>query len=176
MTHVMVDLETLGTRPGSVIRSIGAVVFDPKTGAFGKEFYANITRASCEKAGLVVDPKTEKWWSGQSDAAQAALEINPVSLIEALAGFHEWWNFTAKGQFIWSHGASFDGVLLSAAYHAIGVDPPWDFWNERCCRTVLALGNRRIGKERTGDHHNALDDAKSQAVAVAAALRTGIKL
>lgn len=176
MTHVMVDLETFGTRPGSVLRSIGAVVFDPKTGAFGKEFYVNITRASCEKAGLLVDPKTEAWWAEQSPEAQAALAINPRTLIEALAAFHEWWSFEAKGEFIWGHGASFDGVLLASAYRAIGVEPPWQFWNERCCRTVLALGNRRIGKERQGEHHNALDDAKSQAVAVAAALRTGIKL
>ena len=175
MIHVMSDLETLGTRPGSVIRSLGAVVFDTKTGALGQEFYVNITRASCEKFGLVVDPQTETWWAGQSDAAKAALEVDPVHLVEALNRFTVWWS-SVGAQYIWSHGASFDGVLLAAAYRAIGVEPPWRFWNERCCRTVLALGNRTVGKDRTGGHHNALDDAKSQAKAVAAALRTGIKL
>lgn len=171
----MHDLETLGVRPGSIIRSLGAVVFNPKTGDLGGEFYANITRDSCERAGLTFDQSTVDWWEKQSDAAKAALTISPQPLIEVLHDFFTWWNVNG-GEFIWSHGASFDNVLLASAYRAVGVEPPWKFWNERCCRTVLALGNRRIDTTRQGDHHNALDDAKSQAKAVAAALRTGIKL
>ena len=175
MTHVMLDMETLGVRPGSVIRSIGAVVFNPKTGELGDEFYANVTQASCEKVGLTCDASTLIWWEQQSDAAKAALEVDQRPLMDVLFDFHNWWA-SAKGEFIWSHGASFDEVLLGCAYRANKVEPPWKFWNVRCCRTVLALGNRTVGKDRTGTHHNALDDAKSQAKAVAAALRTGIKL
>lgn len=175
MNHVMLDLETLGIRPGSIIRSIGAVVFDPKTGQLGDAFYANITRASCEKVGLTTDQSTLDWWAQQSEAAQAALLVDPIPLIEALAGFHGWWG-KVGGEFIWAHGAEFDPVLLGCAYRAERVEPPWKFWNVRCCRTVLALANRRVDSTRTGDHHNALDDAKSQALAVAAALRLGIKL
>lgn len=36
-THIMVDLETWGKIPGSDIRSIGAVVFDPILGTVGAE-------------------------------------------------------------------------------------------------------------------------------------------
>jgi len=35
MTHIMLDLETWGRTPGSDIRSIGAVVFDPVAGTVG---------------------------------------------------------------------------------------------------------------------------------------------
>lgn len=175
MKHVMGDLETLGVRPGSIIRSLGAVVFDPKTGDLGAEFYANITVLSCEKAGMTVDQSTLDWWEQQSDAAKEALLIEQRPLIEVLADFTEWWRAN-QCEFIWGHGASFDPVLLESAYTAVGAPPPWKFWNVRCCRTVLALGNRTIGKDRSGTHHNALDDAKSQAKAVAAALRYGIKL
>ena len=174
MAHIMVDLETFGTRPGSVIRSLGAVVFNEKTGALGETFYANIDRASCEAAGLLVDPDTEAWWEKQSNAAREALEVDQQPLDDVIDAFNLWWARN-KGQYIWSQGANFDEVLLGMAMRAIGRDVPWDFWNVRCSRTVLALGNRRPLRAG-GTHHNALDDAKAQAVAVAATLRTGIRL
>ena len=45
--HVMIDLETMGTTPESAIVSIGAVMFDPRTGKVGKaetkySFYAEL--------------------------------------------------------------------------------------------------------------------------------------
>ena len=172
--HIMIDLETLGTRPGSVILSIGAVVFDLKTGKLEAEFYKNIDRASCEKVGLTTDNATVEWWEKQSPEAKAALEPDQVKLLDALAAFTDWFA-RVGGECVWGHGATFDLVLLAEAYRAERVPPPWKFWNERCCRTVLALGNRTPDKTRFGLHHNALDDAKSQAMAVAAALRLGVK-
>lgn len=171
----MLDLETWGTRPGSALRSVGAVVFDPKTGETGDSFYRNVTRASCLQYGLTVDQQTEKWWEDQDPAAIRGLEPDQRHLVEVLYDFRIWWA-EVKGEFIWGHGASFDEVLLACAYRAVDVEPPWSFWNSRCCRTVLALGNRTVGRDRTGVHHNALDDAISQAKAVAATLRVGIKL
>lgn len=172
MSNVMLDLETWGTTPGSALRSIGACVFDMQ-GNIRETFYRNITRASCEALGLTVDPETEQWWADQSAAAQEALVPDQRHLAEVLSDFLPWWD-AVGGEYIWSHGANFDEPLLKAAYNVVGLDAPWKFWNVRCCRTVLALGNRRPKREG-GTHHNALDDAKAQAIAVAAALRTGIK-
>ena len=70
MTHIMVDLETWGTTPGSDIRSIGAVVFDPVAGTLGNEFYVNVVGG--EKVGLTRDPETEEWWADQSEEARGA--------------------------------------------------------------------------------------------------------
>lgn len=168
MNHVMIDLETWGTAPGSALRSIGACVFDPNTGAIGGTFYTNITRASCEALHLTVDRKTEEWWSQQSAEARAALEPDQQPLFKALVDFEKWFG-DVGGEFVWGHGASFDPVLLEAAYAAVSMDAPWKFWNIRCCRTVLTLGNRRVVFAR-GVAHNALDDAIAQAEAVSAAL------
>lgn len=73
MRHIMIDIETFGTRPGAAIRSIGAVVFGFPDGDNGHPFvarsggfYANITRVSCEQVGLRVEPETEDWWRRQS--------------------------------------------------------------------------------------------------------------
>lgn len=168
---VMTDLETWGTRPSSALRSIGACVFDPLTGKTGETFYRNISRESCEKVGLTVDPETEKWWTEQSAEARAALEPDQISIGAALSDFCKWW--TAVGaEIVWSHGANFDEVLLRSAFDLYMLPTPWAFWNVRCCRTVLALNNRKPARGG-GTHHNALDDAIAQAQAVGAALKNG---
>jgi hypothetical protein len=169
--HVMVDLETWGTKAGNAIRSIGACVFDPATGKLGDEFYANITDASCEAYGLTKLPSTVQWWAQQAAAAQAALQTEQRDLGEVLLDFRAW--FLQRGSCVWGYGANFDPVLLEAAFEACLIDVPWDFWNVRCCRTVLAIANRKPERFAKETKHNALDDAKAQARAVAAAFRYG---
>src|ERR1700721_3055421 len=73
MNHVMADIETLGTRPGSVILSIGAVAFDHRQG-LGPEFHVKINQQSSERAGLTVDKGTLAWWMRQSPEARALLD------------------------------------------------------------------------------------------------------
>ena len=80
--HVMLDLETFGTRPGSVLRSIGAVTFGLRAG-LGEEFYRNIDKQSQLELGLTVDAQTEAWWARQSEEAQRHLLDNPAPLATA---------------------------------------------------------------------------------------------
>ena len=54
MNDVMVDLETLSTKPNAAIVSIGAVFFDPKTGELGDTYYQVI---DIETYGLTVNFK-----------------------------------------------------------------------------------------------------------------------
>lgn len=172
MAHVMIDIETLGTRPGSIILSLGAQVFDPTSGDLGPAYYANIDPESCRALGMTEDAATVKWWSEQSLAARTALEADQQALPNVLAAFCKWWS-NVDGEFVWGHGANFDVTLMEAAFDAAMVDAPWKFWNVRCCRTVLALANRRPDRGRADVAHNALHDAQAQARAVAAALRFG---
>ncbi len=174
MAQIMIDLETLGTRPGSVIRSIGAVVFDPYANTLGATFYQNIDSDSCKAAGLTTDPDTIKWWQDQPQAARDALLLDQVPIGNALESLAIWWDMV-DGDVVWSHGANFDIVLLECAYRAVGQEIPWKFWSTRCCRTILALGNRKSVTPADEKHH-ALADAKGQAIAVMAALRHGIKV
>lgn len=171
--HIMIDLETFGTAPGSALRSIGAVVFDPVTGHLGETFYRNIKRASCEAAGLTVDPQTEAWWSRQSLAARAALDVDPRAIGEVLGAFAAFCD-SARDPLIWGHGGNFDEPLLSAAYRAVGMPPPWKYWNGRCTRTIYDAAGVKPDRA-AGVHHNALDDARNQALAVHAAyVRLGL--
>ena len=173
MTQIMFDLETFGTRPGSVLRSIGAAVFDPDTGKVGDTFYANIDRASCEEAGLVVDPATEKWWSEQSREAQQALLVDCRPLIEVVNDFHTFFRKNGGVQ-IWCQGANFDAVLWEAACDRLWPSKrvlPWKFWNVRDTRTCYELaGFDDKSMPRSGTYHNALDDSLHQIACVSQAV------
>lgn len=171
MTHVMVDLETWGKVPGAAIRAIGAVVFDPNSGDIGATFYRNVDDQSCLDVGLHRDPETEAWWASQSVAARAAFaDPVPEHVADVVAAFGAWFT-QVGGQQVYGHGANFDPPILEAAFAACLLDSPWLFWDVRCCRTILAMANRKPDR-RGGTHHNALDDAVAQAKAVAAAFNT----
>ena len=164
--NVMLDLETWGTTPGCALRSIGAVMFDPHSDEIGANFYANIADQSCEQAGLVRDASTVDWWSKQSTKAQEMLLDGQLTLTEVAVRFDEWWRKN-RAIFVWSQGSNFDGVLWEAAMRAIGRGVPWKFYDARDTRTAYDLASfdsRTI--RRQGTYHNALDDARHQAVCV----------
>lgn len=172
MNNVMLDLETWGTAPGSALRSIGAVLFDPHTDEIGNDtFYANISDASCAAAGLVKEPGTIAWWKQQSQQAQDSLVADQLTLTEVGVAFNEWFR-RVKGVFVWSQGANFDEPLWTAAMRAVGRPVPWKFYDARDTRTAYDIAKIDVRKiKRRGTYHNALDDARHQAVCVQTAYR-----
>ena len=167
-TEVMLDLETLGNKPRSVIVAIGAVKL--KDGVITDRFYKRVDAASCVQAGLRVDVDTVMWWLKQE--SEARLEItkpgDPLSVV--LWDFAEWLGCTDAE--VWGNGAAFDNVLLADAfdnvlladaYDACSIQRPWKFWNDRCHRTMKSLFPQ-VPMQRSGTHHNALHDAETQAV------------
>jgi hypothetical protein len=177
LTHIMLDLETLGTVPGCVGFSIGAVVFDPHAQKLGSEFYTVINVDSCLDRYLREEEDTKKWWAGQSDEAKVALleardPTVSVPLVEALENFNGWQRAQALSKNIrmWGNGADFDNPILRVMYDAAGIKPYANGFGGRCYRTLKNL-DELFGPafaftkvERTGTHHNALDDAKTQAI------------
>lgn len=164
MHDIMVDLETLGTAPGCVILSIGAVAFD-EFGVSDEGFYRVVSRGDAEACGLHVDPDTEAWWNDKPAAARAVLtDPEAMRLKDALNAFTEFTRNCADGDYgvrIWGNGADFDLGILNAAYKVAGLRSPIRFGG-RCYRTVK---NQYFDLKlvRSGTHHHALDDARSQA-------------
>jgi hypothetical protein len=165
--HVMLDLETWGTLPGSALRSIGAVTFSPYGEPHDeKTFYANIDRASCEAAGLLIELDTVAWWLNQSAAAQARLNDNCRSLREVALEFAVWWR-QIGATYVWSNGANFDEVLWRVACRRLGLDVPWKYCNVRDTRTcwhLARLNHKAVPFE--GTEHDAIADARHQAKCV----------
>lgn len=168
--HIMLDLETFGVSAGSVLRSIGAVVFDPETGQLGDEFYRNICRESCEKLGMTVDPSTVEWWNRQSKEAQDSLKKDPRPMDEVGKDFCAWFSKNSRGHskvMLWSQGSNFDGILLDRALQLCGLRAPWKFYSAFDTRTAYFMGGfDPFTEKRLGTYHNALADAKHQAKCV----------
>lgn len=172
MSHVSLDIETLGTSPGAVVFSLGAVRL-PVEGPVYDEFYTTISVADSLAHGLVLDPKTLAWWLEPKDARafaelRAALRGDAPSLTQAFGRFFSW---VKREDLIWAFPATFDCVLVREAAAKVGLRPPYNFKNERCLRT---LAHAKLGENRklwgrpawTGPalaEHHALDDAREQA-------------
>lgn len=170
MRDVMVDLETLGTVPGCVILSIGAVAFDEER-LDEQGFNIVVFRPSCEECFLSVSADTLAWWERQSEDARYVLErsVDPaqsVPLPTALGRLNDYLGrFGGAGRDgvrLWGNGSDFDNALLSVAYDAAKVAAGWKFWNNRCYRTLKNLAPD-IKMEREGTYHDAYDDACNQA-------------
>jgi exodeoxyribonuclease VIII len=99
------------------------------------------------------------WWLGQGDEARLEITKPGAPLVSVLTLFSVWLGPDAE---VWGNGPSFDNVLLADAFDAVGLPRPWRFSRDRCFRTICALRPDMV-MVRNGTHHNALDDAKSQA-------------
>lgn len=161
--QVMLDLETLGNKPGSVIVAIGAVRFNPAEMTIEDEFYGVIDAVSAQAAGLTLDADTVKWWLQQSEPARMAICNRGEPIQSVLLQFSQWLRLPCEEATVWGNGAAFDNTLLAAAYQKTLLQVPWKFWNDRCYRTLKAMAPT-VKMARQGTYHNALDDAKSQAV------------
>lgn len=166
MTRVMLDLETLGNNPGSVIIAIGAVKFG--SGKTTEEFYQRVDAQSCVDLGLKMDVDTVTWWLQQSDEARKEIvSAGALPLPVVLQKFTTW--LDDKEAEVWGNGAGFDNVLLRDAYRAAGHAAPWGHRGDRCYRTVKNLNPEvayapPAAAAGTGVAHHALDDARAQAV------------
>jgi exodeoxyribonuclease VIII len=164
----MNDLETLGTRAGCVILSIGAQAFCPQTGELGDTFYIVISSTSCAYYGLTSEPLTLTWWLNQSEESRGVItqanSPDAINLKDALKQYNTWLKKQGGAVQVWGNGSDFDNAILYAAYAAVDVPVGFKFWNSRCYRTLCSLHQQVKLPARVGTHHNALDDATTQAL------------
>lgn len=163
MLDVMLDLETMGNGPNAAIIAIGAVEFDDN--GIGEKFYSVISLESSVANGGIIDASTVLWWMQQDAAARGEFVGAYDSIAVALHDFSHWMENRGHTDElkVWGNGAAFDNVILASAYRRNGTKQPWMFWNDRCYRTMKAL-YPRVPFVRSGTHHNAVNDAESQAL------------
>lgn len=159
----MIDLETLGTKPDSVILSIGAVFFDEKTKQIGPTFYMRPSVQDQLDIGRKVDADTIKWWMSQSDAAKKVFGEKQLPTRDVLTMFVNWFKQNNKQAYVWGNGSTFDISMMENIIRMFNAEPPWGYnkvMDQRTYRRFQAKGERVI---KSGVDHNALDDAISQA-------------
>lgn len=173
MKHIMLDLETLDTASSAVVISIGAVAFDPRTSTLGDRFYVETTEdiAAQQARGRTISGDTVRWWMQQDVLAKRVFSesIDGVDRLDTFEALSRFGLFVAangdRDVELWGNGADFDNIILGSLYDAFGLRKPWSYSRNRCYRTMKNIGiGPRKPQVREGVHHNALDDAITQAV------------
>jgi 3' exoribonuclease, RNase T-like len=163
----MVDLETLGNGNNAVILSIGACKFFPEGQGVdihtSHRFEMFVDPQSCVDAGMQMDPSTVLWWMDPGRAeARDVLMANMKDAMPLRHALFQFANWLGGDRPVWGNGATFDNVILRNAYMLVGIECPWQFWNDRCYRTMKSIAPS-VKMQRKGIHHSALADAVSQA-------------
>lgn len=188
----MMDLETRGNIAGCQVVSIGIIAMNlsaetPDAVFSDGGYYAVVNKSCCDEAMLHIDDSTMDWWGRQSgEARKALIQSNAdegTPLVEALTQMVGYVaeHCTPRNAKVWGNGADFDNPIINVAARMVlpqlpwykpGVDQsplPWQ-WGNRCYRTAKNL-HELLGADglapklqRSGTYHNALDDAKTQAL------------
>jgi hypothetical protein len=171
-THLMLDIETAGVRPGCIVLSAAFVRFSDEA-----HVTLNLSISDQERLGLERDPGTMAWWIDQEAKAPGAWEkatASPFQLDVALPYISQWIQWAAPdGDFlIWCHGAPFDAPILEEVYRRAGIACPWKFWQIQDTRTLYNLAgiNPKDPLYQVPPPHVALNDALGQTRAANAAL------
>lgn len=160
MCNIMVDLETLGTRPGCVVLTVAAVPFANPYPL--DDFYVRISQKSSMEFGLYVEDQAARWWDEQPAPARDEAYGGTTELQSALYAFKDYCAALPSAPILWGNSAAFDCGILEAAYIAVGIEKPWSFRNERCYRTLKNV-MKQIPAKKSKVYHHALHDAKAQA-------------
>lgn len=191
---LMLDLETLDTKPGATVLSIGAVLFnrDTQESCENGSFYAELNidsqalflHTTVSADTLDFWAKTAPEWIEEimSDEYQRS-NTEPVS--EVLKALDSW----MQGHYlqesfnlgsVWAQGQDFDFPILAELYNRVRNGKknletqsflPWPFWRHRDTRTVYEVtGFDTHTIQRTGQAHNALADCYHQIKCLCAAL------
>lgn len=176
--HIMLDTETLGNQPTSVITQIAMVPFSmnpedevatPRV--YGDTFNRYITIDSGLKAGCTIDGPTIEWWMKQSPEAQKAVFVDSqkISLDRAM---HETVKYLSDqisidglyDTYLWCH-TSFDYPILKHAAERVGKEIPIHYHCLRDLRTLVDLAGIDVQtyiNQSTLIAHDALEDCRFQ--------------
>jgi len=151
---VMMDIETLGTKPGSIVLSVGLVRFNPRPVGAGNPVQSsevlkmsslrvNFDAKELAQKGFLMDADTVKWWVFQGEEARKNAFDPSKETIKTLAeGLADIQRFFEPKDRVWGNGANFDIPLVEALYDkSLWSKYPWGYSKVRCYRTVKAMCN-----------------------------------
>lgn len=173
MKHFMVDTETLSTTPGARIVSLAAAEFDIMSGDCLRQLSVDVDFINCSYGD--VSAGTLLWWMSREPACTEQLFAAPrrdlISALESLSCF-----LTRRDNFcLWANSPQFDLVILKSAFDYFDIPLPWNYRDERCFRTVIALAEQNgficERDDFTGTRHHAAADTLYQVKQLSRAMR-----
>ncbi|WP_437918957.1 3'-5' exonuclease [Sphingobacterium sp. LRF_L2] len=168
----MIDIETLGTRPYSVILTVAAVRFDSKTGIVGDTFYDRISVKNSLENEFVTDADTLKWWGTQPSETMREAFCGESSVENAMVGLMDFVGDNSDTR-VWANSPSFDLSLIRNACERLLIHVQWNYGQERDVRTLSNLNPEiRYTVPFVGNKHDALADCRHQIKYLVATLKT----
>lgn len=161
--RAMIDLETLGTKPGCAILQIG-IVCNFADGITGKDIDVSMpVRLDVEQCLRTVDPNTVAWWMRHPAAWARQCFLQRDSFRPEVAAKNALFLLSVCDE-VWANSPSFDcAIMLDFIFHfAPSEGIPWRYGKERDFRTVRAM-HPEIVYTPPADAHDALSDARAQA-------------
>ena len=154
--NVMIDLETLDTRPTAAVVQIGAVVDDTRYNIISR-LHVDVSVASNMSMGRTVSEGTVDWWRKTDPAMLDEFQTYTTPLDEAIQQLTD---FIPPKARVWANAPTFDLAILRNIYDYLGWDAPWKYWQECCYRTIKIVHDRGLNLEQNG--HRAVEDASMQ--------------
>lgn len=158
-TDIMIDIETLDTKPTAVILSIAAVAFKIESGQVCMEKFDYVLNYQEQiDNGRTTSIDTLLWWGAQSEEAKLLAFAGNVPLHFVIREMTCYLlDYCVDNVRVWANSPSFDLVILKDAYNQ---NVPWNFWNERDVRTLTSLFPN--DEEKVENNHIAIDDCINQ--------------
>lgn len=183
LVHLLIDIETLGTDPDSVVLSIACVPFMLEVHTYFSELIKDgfIVKLNAQEQiksyQRTVEDGVVKWWKTQPKEVFDAM-VRPssedVSLKEGLTLFNKFVSgikgYYFNESYVWSRGNNFDFPILKSLYKDAGIGIPYNDWRVRDVRTAIDImagtGDGKYEVKFGGDEfiaHNPLHDAAMDA-------------
>jgi len=170
--HVVLDLETVGTKRDAAILEIGVVIFNHAGENGSVNVIEQVSQAvsleSSMKYGGTVDASTITWWldpdrSEARDNWSLSTKSSLPSGLNEIA--HILGKYSSLSPLIWGNGVNFDNAILKSAYERLEVKVPWGYRQDADFRTLKLLYKDVVPEPAfVGTPHIALDDARHEAV------------
>lgn len=162
----MIDLETMGTDPGTQVLTIGGVKFDPFNYTEPhSEFYYRFDIDEQMELGRSIDQDTlDNFWAKQPKEIieEAFTPEGRTDCRTILKALKKWYVGCDE---IWSQG-SFDINIMENMCRQMDEPIPWPFWAVNDLRTLLRRMPADPRKDKAFAAHNALEDCKQQVYAL----------
>lgn len=159
--HLMIDFETLGLRPNSVILSAGVCSVPPSL-VPEAQWYGEFDALEQEGApyNRVTDPDTLTWWlaKGYMPTGELSLRDGIISLQAHIANLAQQYRLE-----LWANGTDFDIPLFYSALDQQNCPSPFKYNSVRDYRTMRKAFWEVPFLPFEGKKHHALHDAMNQA-------------
>ena len=166
--HIMVDIETLGTRPDKHhLIQLAAVAFDLETGDRNPDVFNRCLQPSEFR---VTEQSTLDWWKANKGRAAILrhIQANLEPIRPTLLDFVEWVRRVSPNEapVFWGNSPGFDWFFLHGYFTDYGVISPFHYTRHREVKTHVQACTLRDFKDVEKPHrqysHNAVFDCVYQ--------------